>query len=1016
MIKDLRTSPKKGEVKSRMMVRLMRPMLLLVVLQLVTFFAILVIGGEFSYVRQYAYSTLGEKTQNRRNYIQNEFQQKIPYVRDSSDKINSLIAGILAQQNASISDLQTDKELSRLIMESSVDSLVELLRRSMVNDVYLILETGNLYSDGSNNAKASLYLRDLDTMTDAGYEDLLMETGFSFISQKFGIMLDSGWTLHFEPDPEDMVNYGFYYTPLQTAHRDSTSSQDNLGYWSGFSSISPRSSASMKYSVPLIAEDGTVYGILGIGLTESTILANLPSNDFINETACYVLGHSTAKDQFTIVTHSGASFSWLVGNTDTLQVSDMLVEDVFDFDVDSEVELAGSIKYINLYNQESPYAAEQWAVISVADRASVLRPLTSLVRTLIISAIVSVLVSVIVVILSCLQVVKPITGIIKTMNSKQEYNKVIRFQPSNIDEIDRMTDAITQLQINVQDFSSQVSKMIRIANVGLGTFMYDNTDDSVYVGQSFLKLLRSEEQRDEDVMMSRQEFLESMIAEETRQAVIEGLKINPGEGQADYIKEYSVFQEDGSTRWMRLSIVHTKNNSIGILQDITSATMEKKRIEFERDYDTTTGLLNRRAYTRRVEELFRDTAALKVTAFVMIDLDNLKYVNDTYGHDFGDDYIKTAATMLKKFQDYGGIVARLSGDEFNVCLSGFSSKEEIREIINKVRAQLLQSYCLLADGTRYKIRASAGISWYPDDAQSYELLMKYADFAMYTVKHATKGELAEFSRSAYESDSVLLTGVEEMNRILEESSVKYAFHSIISAKTGEVYGYEALMRPQSTVFQNPKELLRAAKIGAKLKEIERLTWTKALADFQAQIDAGHIAQNSYFFINSISNNILDEDVAEALEEAYPDLLSHIVLEILEGENVREEDFAHKMKRMEAWKARIALDDFGAGYNNEYALLTIQPHIIKIDRAIVSGCSNDISRRTIISNLVKLARTKQILVLAEGVETEEELKVVISCGVDLLQGFYFDRPLFDPQPLEPKITEMIRNLAASGNSQ
>ena len=290
--------------------------------------------------------------------------------------------------------------------------------------------------------------------------------------------------------------------------------------------------------------------------------------------------------------------------------------------------------------------------------------------------------------------------------------------------------------------------------------------------------------------------------------------------------------------------------------------------------------------------------------------------------------------------------------------------------------------------------------------------MKYADFAMYTIKHSTKGEIAEFDKTAYEMDSVLLTGVEEMNRIIDECSVRYAFQAIVSAKTGQIYGYEALMRPQSTVFQSPTELLRAAKTGARLHEIERLTWVSALGDFKRQVDMGNIDRDSRLFINSIANSVMEPQDLNELEEKYPDLLPHIVLEVLESDNVSDEFIARKMARMKRWNAQIALDDFGTGYNNELALITMNPNIIKIDSAIVIGCDKDISRRTIIGNLVKLARTKQIIVLAEGVQTEEELRTVISCGVDLLQGYYFGHPLFEPQPLANEVTELICRIADS----
>ena len=1013
MTNNLKASPDREKRKSKLIVRLMLPMMFLVILQLVAFFSILLLGGEFRYIEQYAYNTMVEKTENRKGYIESELQERMPFVQETATKMEELIGRVLEEQNAFLADIQTNRELNNTIMESALDSLVELLRRSKVNDVYLILETGDLYAEdgGSPYAKAALYLRDLDTMTDAGYEDLLMEVGLSAISRRYGIILDSGWSLQFSPDPDALEHYDFYYTTIRYAQENRGVPQEQLGYWSGFSRLSPDAAASMKYTVPLIARDGTVYGVVGIGLMENSVQASIPANDFTNATACYVLGYGMEEDTYGIVMHSGDAAELLIGDADTLRISSMLNDNVCDFETPSQIALAGSVQSISLYSQSSPYRGEKWALISVADRASVLGPLNNLIRMLVIAAVFSVAVSMLVVILACSKVVRPISSAIRTMNSNREYGQVIHFEPSNIEEIDKMTSAITQLQINVQDFSSQVSQMIRIANVGLGTFMYNRPDDSVFVGQSMLKQLRLQMDHAEDVMMSRQEFLDNIIADETRHAITESLAIVPDEARTDYSKEYSIEQEDGTTRWMRLSLVHNTNKSIGILQDITSTVMEKKRIEYERDYDGTTGLLNRRAYYHRLTDLFHDKSALKITAIVMMDLDNLKYVNDTYGHDFGDDYIKTAATALKRFQTYGGVVSRLSGDEFNICLPGFSSKEEIREIITEVRGHLLKSACVLADGTRFKIRASMGVAWYPDDAQTYEMLMRYADFAMYTVKHSKKGGFAEFDMTTYTADSVLLTGVEEMNRIIDERSVRYAFQSIVSARSGEVCGYEALMRPQSNIFQTQLELLRTARTGAKLYEIERLTWMKALDDFQTQMDAGHIAPNSFIFINSISNCVLEREDVEAIESEHANLLSHIVLEIVAGENDNEEYAVRKINRMRKWNAQVALDDFGISYNSERMLETIRPNIIKIDRSIISGCDKDVSRRTIISSLVKLARNQQILVLAGGVETEDEMRTVISCGVDLLQGYYINRPLYEPEPPAKEITELMKRLAA-----
>ena len=215
-----------------------------------------------------------------------------------------------------------------------------------------------------------------------------------------------------------------------------------------------------------------------------------------------------------------------------------------------------------------------FAILVVGGEFSYVRQLLNNEVSLLIISAISLIVSILVMIVSSRAIVKPISAAIKTINTSREYGQALYFQPSNIYEFDMMTDAITQLQINVQEFSSQVSQMIRIADVGLGIFMYDRTDDSVYVGQSFLKIMRLQMWREEDIVMSREDFLKNIIVEETRQAIDESLKMNPDETQ-DYVKEYSVADKDGGTVWMRLRLVYNKSKSIGVLQNITGVVMEK---------------------------------------------------------------------------------------------------------------------------------------------------------------------------------------------------------------------------------------------------------------------------------------------------------------------------------------------------------------------------------------------------------------------------------------------------------
>ena len=228
---------------------------------------------------------------------------------------------------------------------------------------------------------------------------------------------------------------------------------------------------------------------------------------------------------------------------------------------------------------------------------------------------------------------------------------------------------------------------------------------------------------------------------------------------------YRLIGQNGNSVWLRLKLViNEKTGSMGVLTDITQEMLEKRKLEYERDYDLLTNLLNRRAFQALIHDLFKKPEQLKTAAFLMWDLDNLKYINDTYGHDYGDEYIKKAANILKQFtSNKNTIVARMSGDEFYVFIYGCHSKDEIRQIIEPIKNKMDTATLYLPDTDGIKIRASAGISWFPSDATDYSELIKYADFAMYTVKNTEKGKIAEFDKSLYNRDSFLLHSKEELN-------------------------------------------------------------------------------------------------------------------------------------------------------------------------------------------------------------------------------------------------------------
>lgn len=994
-------------------VTLLFSMIVITLLQLLGFISVLFFGGEFSYIRKYAYNNFTEQNINRKTYIENQLNQKTATVNSAGEEISGIISSTIKEKSLSSNALRLDKDLNSSIISESANILLSLLRQNMVNDVYMIIDSGELFNTDDEKRLSGIYIRDIDPSENdiSNNEDLLMEIGNSELASKYGISLDYEWTAQLNAD-NSSGNLDFYYTTMSVAQNTDNPAIYKLGYWSGFSRISRSATESMKYTVPLISPDGEIYGVLGIGITNKLLQDMLPAITRYNNSTCYILGADFDNiDEYKALTYMGSFYSRLSPNTLRLSKEHRIEGDIYDFNYGGNVKTIGNIQPIKLYNSASPYKNQKWGVIAVGNEKSVMAIYNELIKMLIISSAVSFAVCLVISLIINGRITAPISKMIKILNkSDARSGEIVKFAPAGIKEIDMLGKAITRLQIDVRENASMVSKIIGMVDMGIGVFLYDLKNCSIYMSESLVKLLKFTELPDnKDVTIPFEVFQEYMKKVDKDNVIcsnnmFSSLKEHDKSERADI---EIMFNNSDSEKWLKFSMVSDSSNIIGLVQDITSSVLEKRRIEFERDYDITTGLLNRRAYLTRLDALFSNPDKLKTAAIIMNDLDNLKYVNDTYGHDFGDDYIRSAANVLKEFSNYGGIVSRLSGDEFNVFLYGFDSKDEIREIINKVRNKLAESYCLLADGSKYRLKASGGISWYPDDSRSYDTLMKYADFAMYTIKHTTKGNIAEFNESEYQKDSILITGVEEMNRIIDEQSVRFAFQAIISAVDGSVFGYEILMRPQSDILKGPLDFIRIARTSSKLYEIERLTWLNGISEFDALIQKGIISPDSKAFINSLSSCIISDKCIEYLEKNYPYLLKNIMMEMLESETENETYTTQKQKMIKRWGANIALDDFGTGYNNDFLFLKLEPDLIKIDRSIISGCDNDKNKKSIIKNLVKMAKNKDALVLAEGVETSGELKCVIKCGVDLIQGYYVTRPVFEPSPIKREIVSEIR---------
>ena len=434
--------------------------------------------------------------------------------------------------------------------------------------------------------------------------------------------------------------------------------------------------------------------------------------------------------------------------------------------------------------------------------------------------------------------------------------------------------------------------------------------------------------------------------------------------------------------------------------------LERRRIEHERDYDILTGLYNRQAFRRTCEELFAHPEKLGHAALVMTDLDNLKQINDTYGHDWGDQYLRQTGRCLAQSTPAGTLCARLSGDEFLLFFYGYRSREEIRRKLEELREALHASTSTLPNGSELHISISAGVAWYPKDSTNYNTLKKYADFAMYQVKHSEKGEMREFDAGMYNQEAYALQTRNEFEEMLRQEAVDYYFQPIFSARSGRVVAYEALMRPRMPTLRSPLAVLKLARELGRLYDIERLTVFKASETFRDLRRKGLIREDALLFVNSIANVSLNDADVREYNRLYGDLLPDFVVEITEEEELNLKELERK-RYVPGASGTVALDDYGSGYSNGNSLLTIEPRYVKVDISIIRNIDTNTDKQQFLTGLVTYAKPRSIQVLAEGVETMAELQKVLELGVDLLQGYGCARPAPVPGPIAPEAMDVLR---------
>lgn len=724
--------------------KLLIPMIFLVIIENILLVGAILGSRLLSYVENKEKAIFYEKINNRKNYLENEMLTRWSNVSSIVEEINNTAQSLIDTKAISLKTLDDGSEYCLPLLEKSSSKLIRLMRANQVTGAFIVLNTDNLEEEkaqGIFKNKPGIYLRDFDPLSTPSKknQDLLFKYAPKELTESMNISHGKTWRPLFEF--QKLGDYESYlYEPFQAALKEADPTEIELkdfGYWSLPYKLYDDDMEVISYSVPLILDDGTIYGVLGIEISLDYLQEQLPSDELIdNEQGSYLLGVESDKPgTFQNILINGMIYSQAAGSQDTTQIVEKGEDHVIK---NQEKMMYADAEYLNLYGENTEFSNQKWALIGIVPKNRLLVFSDRIIKTLIGSIMLTLLIGIIGAIIISMTISKPVTRLIQNVKSATP-SEGMQFIQTGIQEVDLLSQSLKNMNEEIVDTARRFSRIINMASIELAGFEINRKEGMVYFTGKFAELFGLEKESFFDV-----------TSVEMFEALMKKLKEYELEDKAQKENEIIYLIPDKKPRYVRLTLNDTGDYCSGLVENITDMMMEKEQIEYERDHDQLTGLLNRRAFYRIMKNLFwQGKSALKIAALVMIDLDGLKHVNDTYGHEYGDKYIQSAADVFMESVPDGTVVSRPGGDEFYILFYGYESKVEIEKYLYQLEKDIKNQQILLPNGEPFALHLSAGVAWYPYDTTDTKEFMQYADFAMYQIKHTVKNHFGYFDKEAY---------------------------------------------------------------------------------------------------------------------------------------------------------------------------------------------------------------------------------------------------------------------------
>ncbi len=960
-------------------------MVFIIIFQALLFTLIMAIGGGLKNLEENSFKPFGDTALLRVKDLETQLTQAADILIEYSPTIKNNLQDVANKYGHPLSELAENQTAKMEMYKNNMDILRTITAKENISGAFLIMDTRmNNYTPVS-----SVVLRKTDTGTENVNAPTTLLIGGDYLVQEGVTHKSIYWSQCLNMDyPED---YDFYAKTIEIANENKNIPGEKLGYWSNVYDINGAKRSMVAYTLPIVDSSNTVVGVMGVEMDLNYLQLLLPYYELNSQgQGNYVITRLESLDASNgkRILVSGNTFNDINKYSDEIEFSKKPKTSNGIYLLEAKGKTKSKVyatkEVLNVYTNAA-YNYEPLVLSGVVESKYLLAYVNRLRMNIMLGFAIVMIVSLIFVLNFADFMVSPINAFVKLIR-KMRPDDLTRPEPTKVREINELGESIANLTEELSSFSKKTSAIISLTGISIAVFEYDPTSNYVFVTEDMFKLFGMYKPKGNVLYMEKAAF------EARVKPLIKVIRPD--------IDVVAQLRAGHASKWLHIKTVVEGEKVLGTIRDVTDETLLNQQRDFERNHDKLTGFMDRQTFIERLKERFGTGEGLALLA--VCKMPELSGLNSRYGSIMGDKYIKSISEVFKTLDKKAALISRTMGDEFTLVIEGLTAgdiTEKFNNLLDKLNNTVFKDGDVEAPHNIF-----AGVAWYPANTSNPEELIAYAEFAAKSGSGYSGRNLVQvFSPEAYKMNMEKHQNQDTIARMLAEGDIKYAYQPIIDTATGDIYGYEALMRPQAAGL-TPGDVMSYASRNDAFYAVERITWMNALKGFSEQVDS---LSPKRIFINSIPNQLLkDEDIA-IIENLYSGYLDNIVLEILENEQT-DVDFVEKKRKLkDKWNCLLALDDFGSGYANENSLLTIKPNLIKLDLDLVANIDEDADRQSLVKNIVGYAHNRNIKVLAEGIETREQMNILLSLQVDLLQGFYLAKPNIQViDEIDEKIKEQI----------